>query len=141
MKKNNGITLVVLIITIIVILILIGSAAYGIIKVIKQAQLMEFSMEAKNVEEIILRERGLILKGTGSKKGQKIVSDMNVVNALTGDTVQIVGSDNNFYYLESKAFENEFDVKVNEGKTDRYYLVNYDEEPYVIPLKDPIIIP
>jgi hypothetical protein len=141
MKKNNGISLVVLIITIIVILILVGSATYGIIKIIKEAQLMEFSTEAKNIEEIVLREKGLIISGAGSRKGQKIVSDMSVENALTGDVIQIIGSDNKFYYFESKAFETEFDVKIQEGKTDRYYLVNYDEEPYVVPMKDPILIP
>jgi DNA replicative helicase MCM subunit Mcm2 (Cdc46/Mcm family) len=102
---------------------------------------MDLKAETRNIEEIVLREKALILAGKDNPRGVKIVSDMTVTDALTGDTVNIVGADNNFYYFESKTFENEFDVKISEGKTNRYYLVSFTEKPYVIPILDPIVTP
>lgn len=141
MKRENGVTLLVLLITIIVILIIAGTAAIGITTTVKKAQEMDLKAETRNIEEIVLREKALILAGKDNPRGVKIVSDMTVTDALTGDTVNIVGADNNFYYFESKTFENEFDVKISEGKTNRYYLVSFTEKPYVIPILDPIVTP
>lgn len=141
MKRENGVTLLVLLITIIVILIIAGTAAIGITTTVKKAQEMDLKAETRNIEEIVLREKALILAGKDNPRGVKIVSDMTVTDALTGDTVNIVGADNNFYYFESKSFENEFDVKISEGKTNRYYLVSFTEKPYVIPILDPIVTP
>jgi type II secretory pathway pseudopilin PulG len=141
LKRENGVTLLVLLITIIVILIIAGTAAIGITTTVKKAQEMDLKAETRNIEEIVLREKALILAGKDNPRGVKIVSDMTVTDALTGDTVNIVGADNNFYYFESKSFENEFDVKISEGKTNRYYLVSFTEKPYVIPILDPIVTP
>jgi type II secretory pathway pseudopilin PulG len=141
LKRENGVTLLVLLITIIVILIIAGTAAIGITTTVKKAQEMDLKAETRNIEEIVLREKALILAGKDNPRGVKIVSDMTVTDALTGDTVNIVGADNNFYYFESKTFENEFDVKISEGKTNRYYLVSFTEKPYVIPILDPIVTP
>jgi type II secretory pathway pseudopilin PulG len=141
LKRENGVTLLVLLITIIVILIIAGTAAIGITTTVKKAQEMDLKAETRNIEEIVLREKALILAGKDNPRGVKIVSDMTVTDALTGDTVNIVGANNNFYYFESKTFENEFDVKISEGKTNRYYLVSFTEKPYVIPILDPIVTP